>query len=295
MVSTKQDNIIRAMGTTRAIGGTVRSISRGPRNSWILTIETPAGLYPIAVWDDSKPHQDAALSYRKGDIATLQIHAYEHPHYSPWKIWDVLSFDQTDHQRWQQLDHTIRDLSASAFRSFDTNTQENNRLSEIERAHHDQLVEQAQQRSLRQLAGISTAFGALIAAPFTGGLSLTGIPAAAVMLSPSSAADSVQSIALRHRREDVQRAWQAMQATARRGIQAIDCMENLFSSAKLQPWKDTGHGNSYGVVPPELRQELQTVAQATLPAAHQIIDVTARSFVLDHITEAKRTLDIVLG
>jgi hypothetical protein len=288
-MATAQENIIRAMNTTRAIGGTVRSISRGPRNSWVLTIETPAGLYPIAVWDDGKPHQDAALSFRKGDIATLQIHAYEHPYYSPWKIWDVLSFDQTDYQRWQQLDHTIRDLSASAFRSFDTNTQENNRLGEIEQAHNNQLVEQEQQRSLRQLAGISTAFGALIAAPFTSGLSLTSLPAAAVMLSPSRAADSVQSITLRHRREDVQLAWQAMQATARRGIQAIDCMEDLFSGAKLQPWKDTGHGNSYGVVPPELRQELQAVAQATLPAAHQIIDVSARGFVLDRRYDTTNT------
>jgi hypothetical protein len=276
--TSKHQNIERAMGTVRLIGGQVSDLRRGPRGSWTLVIDQASSRYLISLWDDEHVQHQAALNLRRGDIATLQVRNYEHPSYHPWKVWDVLNFSDADTRLITQLDDGVRANSLACQRSFQQAQLEHRQIGELQQALNLQEEERKQQGFWRQVAGISSGIAAIAMAPATGGASLLGLGGSAVMLSGTgSSTSSYSSTQLQHRREALGRNWQLMQQQALRALGCIDKLEAALERAKLQPWKQGLNSVSYGLIPPELRSQLQAVANSNAAPSTVTVNVSARS------------------
>jgi hypothetical protein len=286
-LSTKELNIQRAAATARFVGGTVRSIERGPRSSWTLTIQTPHGLYPISLWDDDKPQHAIALDFRRNDIVTLQVHAYEHPVYQPWKIYDILEFDDHQLQTLTQLNNQIRSNALSCNNTLKQCEIEARQLGELDAAAALMREQRQTQGFWSQVAGISSAVGAIATAPLTGGASLLALPGSCMLVfSGQAAGDStaITDINLRHRRENLGNAWYAVRQQATQALHCVGLLEQTVDDAKLLPWKATANGNAYGILPPSLKHELHAIACSEVPASQAVIDVQP---MLNHLTGAK--------
>ena len=273
LATTKERNIERAAATARFIGGSVSSVKRGPRSSWTLEVQTPHNIYPVSLWDDDKPQHIKALNYRKGDIVTLQVHAYEHPVYQPWKIYDILQFDHHQFLAIQKLEQQIKQQALNCNTLLKQGMVEANQLNDYERAYAIQQEQRQSTHFWSTIAGIGSAVGALAAAGFTGGASLFGLPAAGMLMHNAQSqvvGNVIADVALQHRRE-------ALGRTVR--LQAAQCLaltgqlEQTVSSAKLLPWKDTKHGAAYGILPPQLASELQSIANSAAAHNSTAIDV----------------------
>jgi hypothetical protein len=295
--TTKAHNIERAAATARFIGGSVRSVERGPRGSWTLEVQTPHNIYPISLWDDDKPQHVKALDYRKGDIVTLQVHAYEHPVYQPWKIYDILQFDHHQFLAIQSLEQQIKQQALSCNTLLKQGEIEARQIGDYEHAYAIQQEQRNTQSFWSTVAGIGSAVGCLASAPFTGGASLFGLPAAGMLVhngQSQTGSNAVAEVALRHRREALGRTWDTIRQQATQALALSGQLERTIGSAKLLPWKECKHGAAYGILPPQLNTELQVIANSSAPLTTTVIDVECSSFP-GHLTGAKPSRELGLS
>ena len=278
ITTTKEQNIQRAMDSTRLIGGQVHSLTKANGGSWTLVVDQNTSRYQISIWDNDQAHTDAALSMRPGDIVTLQVHAYHHPAYNPWKIWDVLQFSDSEQRLVTRLNDEIKANTRASLAQHQQAQIELRRIGDLRQAMAVQKAERENVDFWRQVAGVGSAVACLAAAVPTGGLSLCGLGGSAVMLTSSSSSSSAfADVQLQHRREDLGRSWRLMQQQAIQGLQCIDALEGTLERAKLQPWKTASHGISYGLLPTELRQQLNSIATSAPPAGVVTIDASVAS------------------